>query len=72
MERNTKAAILFYLLDTLSAIIYLTWRALYTIPYADGLFAVSYGILLLASDFAAISSRRLLHPLSIHGATMIL
>lgn len=57
MERNPKAAVFFYILATASAVVYLTWRTLYTIPFSDGLFAAGYGILLLASEMSSSLSR---------------
>ena len=53
MFKNRRIANVFFLLATLSATVYLLWRALFTLPFGDGVFSAVFAILLLASEIAS-------------------
>lgn len=53
MFKNPKFAKAMFLLATVSSVVYLTWRLLFTLPWQGGAVALIFGILLLGSEFAA-------------------
>ncbi len=53
MLNNRKLANVIFVLATLSSMVYLVWRAFFTVPLQDGAFSAVFGILLLVSEIAA-------------------
>ena len=53
MFKNKKFADAIFILATVSSIIYLVWRAFFTLPLHNGAVSLIFGILLLGSEIAA-------------------
>ncbi|HWP21285.1 MAG TPA: glycosyltransferase family 2 protein [Candidatus Cryosericum sp.] len=53
MFKNKKFANAIFILATVSSIIYLVWRAIFTLPLHNGAVSLVFGILLLGSEIAA-------------------
>ena len=53
MFKNKKFANAIFILATVSSIIYLVWRAVFTLPLHNGAVSLVFGILLLGSEIAA-------------------
>lgn len=53
MFKNKKFANAIFILATVSSIIYLLWRAFFTLPLHNGVVSLVFGILLLGSEIAA-------------------
>jgi len=53
MFKNPKFANAMFLLATLTSVIYLAWRGVFTLPWRDGAVTLIFGILLLGSEIAS-------------------
>ncbi|MEA4999995.1 MAG: glycosyltransferase [Candidatus Limiplasma sp.] len=53
MLNNRKLANLSFILAFVSATVYLLWRAFFTLPWQDGILALAFGLLLLASEITS-------------------
>ena len=53
MLKSRKTANIIFTLATLSTTVYLMWRAFFTLPFQEGVFAAVFGILLLVSEIAS-------------------
>lgn len=51
--REKRTAGIVFALATLTSLIYLTWRTLFTIPFEDGALSVFFGLLLLGSEIVS-------------------
>ena len=53
MEKNRRLANVIFVLATLTSMVYLGWRVLFTVPLHDGVLSAVFGVLLIVCEIAA-------------------